>query len=254
MGITLDTNAQILSPDSQRGSQLDSVTFDSDGLSFSEVSSICCVGVIDIVNSTKITSRLSTHKMGNFYCRFINWANAVIKGFGGKVVKNTGDGLLFYFPVDQRSEAPKGIRDCLNCSIALSMLHPNINSKFRSESLPELDYRISLDYGEVSFATAGDSSTPDIFSITVNICTKINSIAAPNTVVVGGDLYQVSKNLGGYSFHDAKKSISVANRPYPVYYVSESKTVLQYMRPKQHVHESAEMQGLNNVEDEVKEA
>lgn len=254
MGITLDPNGQILNQDSQRGFGINDQSSGGDQLTISDDSSTCCVGVIDIVNSTRITSRLSIHKMGEFYSLFINWVAAVIKGYGGRVVKNTGDGLLFYFPVDKNSADLKGIRDCLNCSIALTMLHPNINSKFRSESLPELNYRISLDYGEVSFATTGDGAAPDIFSVTVNICMKINEIAAPNTVIAGGDLYQVSKHLVGYSFHDAKKTLSIANRPYPTYYVAESKTVLPYIHSRMGPQEATELQVLDNVKVEVKRA
>jgi class 3 adenylate cyclase len=101
--------------------------------------------------------------------------------------------------------------------------------KFLSESLPELNYRISLDYGEVSFAKTTDSTTLDIFSTTVNVCAKINNLAAPNTVVVGGDMYQMAKNLSGYTFQSIKKSISVSDRPYPVYIVSEAKTIREYL-------------------------
>jgi class 3 adenylate cyclase len=227
-------------------------------ISFSEGCCTCCVGIIDMVNSTKVTAGLHRDQMSKYYCLFINWAAAVIRGYGGTVVKNTGDGLLFYFPSAEESENAKVIRQCLDCSIAMIRLHPNVNMKFRSEFLPELNYRISLDYGEVSLARTMDSTVLDIFSTTVNVCAKINNIAAPNTVVVGGDMFQVSKNLSGYGFRQTNRTLSIADRPYPVYSVSEasifeSKAILHHLTSMKHSHVSTRAQSADqSTHNEVK--
>jgi class 3 adenylate cyclase len=174
-----------------------------------------------MVDSTRITAGLTTHQMSKYYSLFINWVSGIIRGYSGKVVKNTGDGLLFYFT--SLGDSPiKSVRNCLNSAIRLSILHRNVNRKFISESLPELNYRISLDYGEVSFAQTVDSTT-DIFSTTVNLCAKINKVADPNKVIIGGDLYQIAKNLDDYEFQEVKETISIWNRAYPLYSVSEAK-------------------------------
>lgn len=193
-----------------------------ENISFSEKSSMCCVGFVDMVDSTRITAGLTTHQMSKYYSLFINWVSGIIRGYSGKVVKNTGDGLLFYFT--SLGDSPiKSVRNCLNSAIRLSILHRNVNRKFISESLPELNYRISLDYGEVSFAQTVDSTTSDIFSTTVNLCAKINKVADPNKVIIGGDLYQIAKNLDDYEFQEVKETISIWNRAYPLYSVSEAK-------------------------------
>jgi adenylate cyclase len=238
MGITANPTTQNLNTPSDSTIQLPDFVQEADNISFSEGCCTSCVGIIDIVNSTRVTAGLSRHQMSKYYCLFINWATAVVRGYGGKVVKNTGDGLLFYFPPNGDKEDSKMIRDCLNCSIAMSRLHPNINMKFLSESLPELNYRVSLDYGEISLARTMDSTVLDIFSTTVNVCAKINNIAAPNTVVVGADMHQISKNLVGYSFQELKKTILVADRPYPVYSVSETKTIRDYLMSRKRSEDS----------------
>lgn len=190
---------------------------------FSEKSRMCCVGFVDMVDSTRVTAGLTTRQMSKYYSLFINWVSGIIRGYSGKVVKNTGDGLLFYFTL--LGDSPiKTVRNCLNSAITLSRLHRNVNSKFTSELLPELNYRISLDYGEVSFAQTVDSSTFDIFSTTVNYCAKINKVVDPNKVIIGGDLYRIAKNLSGYDFHEVKQAISILNRTYPLYTVTEAKS------------------------------
>ena len=177
-----------------------------DNIFFSEKSCTCCVGFVDMVDSTKITAGLTTRQMSKYYSLFINWVSGIIRGYSGKVVKNTGDGLLFYF-TSLGDSTIKTVRNCLDSAITLSILHRNVNYKFISESLPELNYRISLDYGEVSFAQTVDSTTPDIFSTTVNLCAKINKVAEPNTVIIGGDLYRIARNLSDYDFHEVKETV-----------------------------------------------
>ena len=193
-----------------------------DNFFFSEKSCTCCVGFVDMVDSTRITAGLTTSQMSKYYSLFINWVSSIIGGHNGKVVKNTGDGLLFYF-TSLGDSTIKTVRNCLDSAITLSILHRNVNDKFISESLPELNYRISLDYGEVSFAQTVDSTRPDIFSTTVNLCAKINKVADPNKVIIGGDLYQIAKNLSDYDFREVKETISISNKAYPLYTVSEAK-------------------------------
>ena len=195
-----------------------------DNIFFSEKSRMCCVGFVDMVDSTRITAGLTTRQMSKYYSLFINWVSGIISGYSGNVVKNTGDGLLFYFAL--RGDSPiKIVRNCLDSAITLSVLHRSINRKFISELLPELNYRISLDYGEVSFAQTVDSTTSDIFSTTVNICARINKVVEPNKVIIGGDLYRIARNLSGYDFHEVKKTISISKRAYPLYTVSEAKLI-----------------------------
>jgi class 3 adenylate cyclase len=207
-------------PNSESASQPDNIFF-------SEKSRICCVGFVDMVDSTRITAGLTTRQMSKYYSLFINWVSGIISGYSGKVVKNTGDGLLFYFAL--LGDSPiKTVRNCLDSAITLSVLHRNVNRKFISELLPELNYRISLDYGEVSFAQTVDSTTADIFSTTVNICAKINKVVEPNKVIIGGDLYRIARNLSGYNFHEVKKTISISKRSYPLYTVSEANLIGNY--------------------------
>ena len=202
-------------------------TSERDNIFFSEKSCTCCVGFVDMVDSTKITAGLTTRQMSKYYSLFINWVSGIIRGYSGKVVKNTGDGLLFYF-TSLGDSSIKTVRNCLNSALTLSILHRNVNRKFISELLPELNYRISLDYGEVSFAQTVDSTTSDIFSTTVNLCAKINKVADPNRVIIGGDLYRIARNLSGYDFHELKETISISNRAYSLYTVSEAKTIAEY--------------------------
>ncbi len=59
----------------------------------------------------------------------------------------------------------------------------------------------------------------------MNICAKINSMAEPNGIVIGGDLYQIVKsfyfvnsNNNGYEFRELREGYSVGfNQRYAVF-------------------------------------
>jgi hypothetical protein len=71
------------------------------------------------------------------------------------------------------------------------------------EGLPSVDYRVSLDYGDITLPKPDNLLCEDIFGTTVkvNVCAKINRMAAPNSVVGGSDLYEIARNLAEYRFN-----------------------------------------------------
>jgi hypothetical protein len=100
-----------------------------------------------------LTAALTGHQMSKYYSLFINWVTGIISGYGGKVARIL---VMGCFSISFRDSDTKTIRNCLNSAITSSLLHRNVNTKFISESLPELNYRISLDYGEGSFTRTVD--------------------------------------------------------------------------------------------------
>jgi class 3 adenylate cyclase len=88
-----------------------------------------------------------------------------------------------------------------------------INKALAAENLPEVSYRISAMFGPVRVAIVATSAIDDIFGSTVNTCSKINSLARPNTLVVGESLYQKVKQIKGYKFEKiADYAIDVENK------------------------------------------
>jgi class 3 adenylate cyclase len=58
-----------------------------------------CIGFIDLVDSTKNTITMEgLDYIRKYYSKFINSTSEVVKSYSGKVIKNIGDYLLFYFP------------------------------------------------------------------------------------------------------------------------------------------------------------
>lgn len=188
-------------------------------LQFSDYSEKYCVCMVDIMNSTKITSKLSDSETSEFYKIFLNSIAETVRNFGGIVVKNIGDALLFYFPVIHLEEEPT-LKKCLDCCLTLCELHDNIVKKLEKQNLPIFDYRISSTYGIVRIAKTSTSSVNDIFGNTVNRCAKINRVAPANRLIIGEEFYDSAKIFDDYVFKKIDSDVTSPESGYSGYLVS----------------------------------
>jgi two-component system response regulator ChvI len=224
-------------PSGNSGGQDSLPIFDlaSEEISFLDRSMNCCIGFVKMVDSTSITYEMISDrqkKIGQYYSIFINTMAILAKNYGAKIVKNAGDALIFYFPDSADPANETAFKDILECFKRMILARDFIKAKLHSENLPPVNYRISADYGRVEVATSTSSKGEDLFGSTMNICAKINSMAEPNGIVIGGDLYQIIKsfsfvNNNGYEFRELRAGYSVGfNQRYPVYRVL-SKNIFQ---------------------------
>ena len=186
-------------------------------ISFEEVYQNYCVGIVDVVNSTKIISKLSQEKACIYYSVFLNTIGYIAQSHGAKVVKNIGDGVLFYFPKD----SAQNLERVLKCSTKMLEASEMINKIFQKRKMPKIQYRISLDYGPLMIAKYMTSSCKDIFGPTVNLCAKFNHIAKPNGLVIGSDMHQIVKKSKQYKFIEVDEYQSALKQDYPVYSVEK---------------------------------
>jgi len=168
-------------------------------LKFSQHTQNDCVGVIDMKDSTKISSELSEESVTKLYEIFLNFMAKIVHNHNGEVVKNIGDALMFRFPnVDPNDSVV--MKNILECCLSMIDSHDELKKQLKAENLPELDYKISSTYGSVKVAKSTTSNISDIFGPTVNRCFKINSLCPKNSVVVGSNLYEILQDFPEYEF------------------------------------------------------
>jgi class 3 adenylate cyclase len=186
-------------------------------ITFEKTSQNYCIGVVDVVNSTQNIARLSQEDACAFYSVFLNTVGYVIQNNGGQVVKNTGDGVLFYFP--KSSTTIDGCDLILDCGMKILQATNMINAIFKKRKMSPIHYRVSMDYGPIMIAKYSTSSCIDIFGPTVNVCSKINHLAKSDQLVIGSDLYQIVKKSNDYQFNEVSEFQSALKQDYPVYSV-----------------------------------
>lgn len=191
---------------------------------FSNKSECYCISMIDIVGSTQITSKLyNSGKIKKFYTIFINEIADIVKIHEGKILKTVGDGVIFFFPKTSAVDNLDGFRQALECLLNMVSSRHIINAKLHKESLPDISYRISADYGKLEVAMSGEiSSSYDLFGPTINFCAKINKKAPPNGIAIGADLCRIVNSFPKlpkrYQFQEIKELSWKENKySYPVY-------------------------------------
>ncbi len=205
----------------QQGSTFQKMAAEDYMVAFSGLTKSYCVGMVDMVNSTKISAGMNEIEWCKYYGVFLNSMAKILPRFGGKVIKNQGDSLLFYFP-ESSGGTKLGFIDPIESSITMVEENERICQRLKREGLPRLNYRVSLDYGKVVIMNSNNSLSPDLIGPPVNMCAKINHQAATNGVVIGGDLYQHVKEIRDYHYSQ-KQGFSIGFRySYPVYEVTRT--------------------------------
>ena len=173
--------------------------FSSKGIRFSGDSIKSCVGFIDLVDSTKNTIKIANLEyIRRYYSTFINSISNEIKSYNGKIIKNIGDCLLFYFPKTYDSNKSEPFKEAIECCFRILDARHSVNEELAKQQLPPFSYRISMDFGVLDLALVGDYSQIDLFGSTLNICSKINSsssLSIPNTLIIGENFYRVLKHF-----------------------------------------------------------
>lgn len=183
-----------------------------DQINFINYTQKYCVGFIDIINSTNIIFNISEpNKLRKFYSLFLNSMNSIINAYHGKVVKNSGDNLFFYFPKTFDENNKKAFRDVFSCSSKLIDADLILNQDLLKVDLPPISYRISMDYGEVEVAVSPYINSIDLFGQVINNCAKINRLSTSTTLVIGENLHKIANesidfNEFGFKKIDIKQS------------------------------------------------
>ncbi len=168
-------------------------------LKFSQHKQNDCVGVIDMINSTKISDELSDENVTKLYEIFLNFMAEIVRKYNGEVIKTIGDALLFRFPnVDPRNHAV--MKNILECCLSMIESDAKLKEQLKAENMPKFNYKVSLTYGSVNVAQSTTSNVSDIFGPTVNRCFKINSLCPENCLVIGDTMYEILKDFHEYEF------------------------------------------------------
>jgi len=127
---------------------------------------------------------------------------------------------VYYFPESGKPENKYGLLSCLECGLAMTESQKYISEQLIKEGLPEINFRVSADFGSVLIMKSNVSNSLDMIGSPLNMCSKINHMAEKNQFVVGGDLFQMSKGLDDYLFTGINDFSLDFKLSYPIYSVS----------------------------------
>ena len=103
--------------------------------------------------------------------------------------------MIFYLPKTSDSTNRSAFWNVIDCCVTMMAAYKFVNLEMSKIGLPSVSYRISADYGKAIISKPNaNSQTSDLFGPILDLCTKINSKAPPNGMVIGNNLYQILKS------------------------------------------------------------
>jgi len=146
---------------------------------------------IDMVNSTNITLSLSEEKIVKLITSFAQEMAYTVTQFGGYMLKFVGDAVIGYFIHTSVLIAADNAVSCAQRMIQI--MEQGVNPILNNYDYPDLLLHIGLDYGDnmiVRYGSDKEKSHVDILGPTMNIAAKIQSMAKPQQILIGQDVYE----------------------------------------------------------------
>lgn len=161
---------------------------------------------VDLVGSTQMTLELPAEKLAIIISSFSQEMGFVIKHHGGYVLKYVGDAVIGYFVAE---DSPLVAADnAVNCGKSMiSVIERGINPILNQYDYQDLRVKIGMDFGEntvVRYGADESNSHVDILGPGMSIAAKITSLAKPNQILVGEDVYEKLHPSLKQSFNEVK--------------------------------------------------
>lgn len=189
-------------------------------MEYSDVPQKSVVCFIDLINSTEIASALSAEKMVRYYEIFLNSIAQTAERHHANVVKNLGDSILFHFPGNKSDLL--FFENCLDCCMDIMNKKNEINSQMNNEKLPNANYRISLDYGDILLGKTSTSYVDDIIGEPVDRCYEMDHFGSSDDLVFGENLYNQVRSSKKYKHLKLTESIKNSDCEYSLYSIKKS--------------------------------
>jgi class 3 adenylate cyclase len=159
----------------------------------------------DLEDSTVLAEQLELEDYRDVIRAYQEACAEVIRRYDGYIAQYLGDGVLVYFgyPLAHEDDAQRAVHAGLGIGEALAAL----NARLRQEKRVTLAVRLGVHTGLVIVGKAGggeERHEPLAFGDTLHIAARIQSIAAPNTMVISATTarlvqgYFVCENLGAH--------------------------------------------------------
>jgi class 3 adenylate cyclase len=121
---------------------------------------------------------------------FLTEAISIATDYGGTVEKNTGDGLMAYYPAQELGSEVAACRAAVEASLTLFYVTDNlINPILVNSRLRPILFRVGIDFGTVTVANMGASRRfKGIMAIgtVASVAAKMLDAAGPSQILVGG--------------------------------------------------------------------
>jgi len=149
----------------------------------------------DLVDSTILAERLDDEEYREVMRAYYDACTEVIRRHEGHIASYQGDGLMIYFgyPHAHEDDAERAVRAGLD---VLTKIERELNPMLAARSGTRLSGRIGIHTGSVVVGDLGGAGREALaIGETVNLAHRLQSTAAPNTVVISGAALELVRGI-----------------------------------------------------------
>jgi class 3 adenylate cyclase/predicted ATPase len=183
----------------------------------------------DVVNSTRLAGQLDPEDWREVVRSYQATCAAVIHRFEGYIAQYLGDGLLVYFgyPRAHENDAERAVYAGLDILTAMQTL----NARLAQDKGFSLDIRVGIHTGLVVVGEVGGNGRQELLALgdTPNIASRIQGLAAPNTVLISVDTHRLVQGYFTYQELNVQtlRGLSQPMSLYQVYQTSEAQSRME---------------------------
>ncbi len=148
---------------------------------------------VDLVGSTTMTLELPVEKLAKIINSFSQEMASMIHQHNGFVLKFVGDAVIGYFVAG--GDKLRAARDGVSCARSMNkIIQEAINPVLNQYDYPDLMVKIGMDFGQsivIRYGSNPSASHIDLIGSVMNMAAKIQSMAKPNEILIGNDVYRM---------------------------------------------------------------
>lgn len=163
----------------------------------------------DIAKFTTTTSHLPQEYTLYLLNLIIPTVMRIVRHCGGTVEKNTGDGIMAIFGTETLDKTTIA-REAIEAALLIKhFMIKDIQDHFSSLGLPDLNFRIGIDMGELLIARIGYNNNTFLTAVgnAANRASKLQALAETNGICIGESIvHNIHSNLHQYCYQGSDES------------------------------------------------
>jgi class 3 adenylate cyclase/predicted ATPase len=175
----------------------------------------------DLVGSTELASRLDPEDLREVLRMYQETCTEVIRHFEGYIAQYLGDGLLVYFGYPQAHE--DGAHRAVYTGLGIIDAMRTLQTRLEQEWGVRVTVRLGIHTGLVVVGDIGEGARKEQLALgeTPNVAARLQSVAAPNTVLISAATHHLVQGSFACQLLDAQALKGVV-QPMAVYQVLQS--------------------------------
>ena len=109
----------------------------------------------DLRNFTELTETLAPSQVLGLLNDYFAFVAAAVEARGGEILRFIGDAMLIVFPIDSRQDARAACNAALESATDARNTLASLNHRRRRQGLPEIEFGVGLNVGEVIYGNVG---------------------------------------------------------------------------------------------------